>query len=278
MADEFAVLETPTETPAPAEPPKAAEQVTPQVTSPVTAEAESVLAKLESMGINPETAATIVQKAQAADKMAYLIENNPRAIFEEMEKNSPEIFKKALDTASDLYLERYEKPDGQSGTKSSVADSPVVKALESKIANLENRLTAESTQKQFQERLKSYESRREEYISKLPTDTPEFDKEYLRMKTDRLISNDPRAINAISQGNYIELAKQFQRATELLAADKKTTQAQQEQARAAQRGTSHPEFAPGPELAIKPDDIDAKDIWGDAGLARDVQKISTRKR
>jgi hypothetical protein len=273
MADEFAEL--PTETPAvPAEPPKAAEPVV----SPVTAEAETVLAKLDSMGINPENAAAIVQKAQATDRMAYLVENNPRAIFEELEKTSPELFKRALDEATNLYLERNPQPDGQTGAKSSVADSPVIKALENRIASFESKLSAENVQKQFQERLKSYESRREEYIAKLPQDTPEFDKEYLRMKTDRLISLDPKAVSSISQGNYIELAKQFQRATELLAADKKTTQAQQEQARAAQRGNSHPEFAPGPELTVKPEDIDSKDIWGDAGLARDVQKVSARKR
>lgn len=280
MADEFSELTT-SPTPATEQPSSAAVSTdtakaveTTKAETVTVSEAEQTLSKLESLGLTPENAQQVMTKAQLADRISYLVENNPRAFMEEIEKASPETFQKVIDQASDIYLERFGKSEGQTSTKGSDAESPQVEALRKQLQTLQGTIEQDRNQKIFAEKKQQYESKLESFISALPATVTEKDREYLRLKTNKLMTEDTGGFQRVMQGDYLPLAKHFQKASSFLTADTKVAQDQQAQARDKVKASAQPEVPSGPESVVR---SSTTDIWGGDEFERDVRSALKKK-
>ncbi len=103
-------------------------------------------ATLDTLGITPESAPGILQKAKNFDATVDLMLNNPNLLLDELEKMDPGAAKRLLDKATDRYIERYGDKDSETdrtaGDKSKEL-SPDAKKLLTRLEKLETERNAE---------------------------------------------------------------------------------------------------------------------------------------
>lgn len=236
--EELEVAATPPASATPVDPPAAAapaevktdppaEASKPQFTE---ADVESYR-QLVEMGITPQTAAQFKAAKEQMEFLPQLLRSpdGRRQLLDEIQKHDPETYKGLLDYASDRWFSELPadaKADSGNGspsrtTSSSPTMDPRITSLESQIQSLVADRNSEKSAKQQEAITSGYNHSVEAMLAKLPDSVSSRDKDYIRLKTNELVWRDPKAMNAISKGVYVDVPTYFSKASGLVTAETK---------------------------------------------------------
>jgi len=170
---------------------------------------------LAELGITPESAPELTKKAQAFDVVTGLLETNPRLFLDEVEKKFPGQFQKLITEASDRFVAMHEDLSGGEGGESKAGKTaPEVAKLERLIADLKVRLDKNDSKEQQAVQESRTTELRTAFEGKLKTlldhpvlkDIPARDKKAFAALTRESLSNDPKASENVSKGDFRDLA------------------------------------------------------------------------
>jgi len=233
--EELEVAATPQATATPAEPvaqetsaappPTVTEESKPQFTE---ADVESYK-QLVELGITPQNAAQFKAAKEQLDTLPQLLRSpdGRRQLLDEIQKHDPETYKGLLDYASDRWFNELPadaRNDSGNGSPSRSANStptmdPRITQLQSQIESLVQERNQEKTAKQQEAISTGYNSSVESLIAKLPESVSSRDKDYILLKTNQLVWNDPKARNAVAKGVYVDVPTYFSKASRLVTAE-----------------------------------------------------------
>lgn len=270
-------------------PPKPAESaVTPAVTEPVvetpappnfTDQDIQTLRAFADAGITIQNYQQLVQANQLVQRLPDIIKTNPRVLTAEIAKADPQAYRNLLETVSDEWWEVIGKNDPRNnnsaqGNASSVTSSPDprIEQLQSQLQGLISERNQEKTVRQQEAVFTGYKTAVDNLLAKVPENVPDTSKDYIRLKTQELIYNDPQARDRIAKGIYVDLPKYFAEASAKATADIKASAGKEHERRAGVESRGGKEITPAAE-AVNGTSTDgpAQDpIWGDAGIARDI--------
>jgi hypothetical protein len=187
--------------------------------------------QLVEAGITPQNAAEFRAAKSALDNLPTLLKspNGVRALMTEIQKNDPEAYKTMKETVSDLWFEDLppEVREGKSsgnGSESrtvSTATNPVIERLERQVNALVEERTKEKTEAQQRTILTGLNSSFDNLIAKLPAGVSDRDKDYIRLKAERLLWSDATAAKRVNQGVYLDVPTYFSKAASLVTAETK---------------------------------------------------------
>jgi hypothetical protein len=215
----------PAETPAPS-----AAEAAPAETKPSFTEADvEAYKQLVDMGITPANAAEFKSAKSALDNLPMLLKNNPDLLLDEIEKNDPELHKQLLDKVSDRWFNRLpaDVREGRSNGNSSEsrtassASNPVIERLERQVNALVQERTQEKTEAQQRNIIGGLNTAFENLVAKLPAGVSERDKDYIRLKAERLLWSDASAAKRVNSGVYVDVPTYFSKASSLVTAETK---------------------------------------------------------
>jgi hypothetical protein len=231
--------------------------------------------QLVDMGITPQNAAEFKAAKQALENLPLLLKNNPDLLLDEIEKNDPELHKQLLEKVSDRWFNRL-PPDVREGKSNgngsesrtvSSATNPVIERLERQVNALVQERTQEKTEAQQKTILSGLNTAFENLVAKLPAGVSERDKDYIRLKAERLLWSDATAAKRINQGVYVDVPTYFSKAASLVTAETKAaaTAANDKRAGVEARGErTIPNAAENVNGTTSEPEGHGKDrIWGD---------------
>lgn len=217
----------------------ATSQATSEVMQPQVAESPKFTdADVESYnqmvaaGITPQTYQEFVTAKRSLDNLPVLMKNNPDLLLDEIEKNDPELHAKFVERVSDRWYRNWVKThpeeaqngNGQNGRASSTSVSdPRIDQLQSTINALVQERQQEKQTQQFRQVREGYDKTVDSLMARIPKEAAltEAEKEFIVLKTERLIASDRAAQDRVSKGVYVDVPKHFKAAVERLTADKK---------------------------------------------------------
>lgn len=271
--------------------PTAEAPVTPVVTEPkieapaqpqFTEQDVATLRTFADAGITIENYQQLLQANQLIQKLPEIIKTNPRVLTAEIAKADPQAYDNLLEAISDEWYEvkgrKLEKQQTANGGASSTVTS-VDPRMESQLASLQSQLQSliqernqEKSQRQQEAVFSGYKSTVNGLLEKLPEGVPETSKDYIRLKTQELIYNDPQARERVAKGIYVDLPKYFAQASAKATADTKASADKEHARRAEVESRGGKEITPAAEAVngTASDGPQEDPIWGSAALARDT--------
>jgi hypothetical protein len=274
--EELEATATPPATVTPVETPVATPPAVPAETKPQFTETDvEAYKQLVDMGITPQNASEFKAAKQALENLPMLLKNNPDLLLDEIEKNDPELHKTLLEKVSDRWFNRLpsdvrEGKSNGNGSESrtvSSATNPVIERLERQVNALVQERTQEKTDAQQKIILSGLNTAFENLVAKLPAGVTERDKDYIRLKAERLLWSDGNAAKRINQGVYVDVPTYFSKAASLVTAETKAaaTAANDKRAGVEARGErTIPNAAENVNGTTAKQDGHGKDpIWGD---------------
>lgn len=201
-------------------------------------EANEALDKLAEMGITPDSAEGIMQKAEAFGNVLNLLQNNPGSFLMELEKNDPKAFNGLLDRATDRYLELHPPSSAAGGGGSGGAGAgsagasrgeqdPVtveLKALRERLDARDQRDSENDSRQRLSSIKTQYEEKVTGLLGKLTELTPR-DRKAVRALVNESVSLDKQALVEINRGQFTSIAKHLQTVMTEWTADTKNASA-----------------------------------------------------
>lgn len=270
-------------------------QVTPAATEPVApatpqfTEADAqTLRTFADAGITLTSYQDLLQAKEIVNKLPELLKTNPRLVTAEIAKADPTAYRNLLTAVSDEWYEvigQYEsKNTPTNGVASSTATSAPNPQLEQRlneqsaqIASLIAERNQEKSERQQASMVSSYNKAIGDLMGKLPEGVPATAKEFIELKTQRLIWQDVAARDRVSKGIYVDVPKYFAQASAQATADIKAATDSEHNARKGVEARGGKEITPAAEAVNGTQAGPNEDpIWGDSGIARDVSAALKR--
>ena len=248
--DETAPAVTPVETTKAAASEAVVEETKPQFTdADVTA-----YQYLRDKGISVDTAEQFIQAKAGLDVLSQALEKNPKAILDELWKTRPDIAENVEEVFSDAWYERKGKrmatETTQNGSVSRTTTSepdPRIDKLTREMDALKQEKLQEQSVRQQAEIKKTYDTSFDALVAKLPKEVPEEKRDYIRLKAEKLLWQDPQAQARVRQGIYTDVPKYFAEASRRVTAETKTAADKAHEARAAVESNAGKEIIPAAE-------------------------------
>ena len=236
------------ETPAAAAP--VAEETKPQFTEQDVAAYQSLV----DMGITPTNAQEFKAAKQAMDSLPQLLKTNPDLLFDEIQKNDPELHDALLEKVSDrwfdqkgkrLYEQQQANPSGSRTEKSESAQDPRVSQIEREWNAFKANQQQAQVASQHAQNTENFNKALDGLVDKLPKEVPEDKREFIRLKAEKLLTSDPTARQRINQGVFTDVPKYFAEASRRVTADTKTAADKEHEARKGVESRGGREIIPG---------------------------------
>lgn len=258
---------------------KAAEAVA--ETKPQFTEADvEAYKQLVDMGITPANAAEFKTAKQALENLPLLLKNNPDLLLDEIEKNDPELHKQLLEKVSDRWFNRLpadvregkSNGNGSESRTASTTPNPMIEKLERQVNALVEERTQEKTAAQQKAILGGLNTAFDSLDAKLKEKgVADRDRDYIRLKAERLLWSDTAAAKRVNQGVYVDVPTYFSKAASLVTAETKNaaTEANTKRAAVEARGErTIPNAAENVNGTSNQEEGHGKDkIWGDLSPA-----------
>jgi hypothetical protein len=230
---------------------------------------------LVDMGITPQNAAEFKAAKTALDNLPALLENNPDLLMDEIEKNNPALHKQLLERMSDRWFNRLPpevKNANGNGSSSRTAESapaadPRISAIEAKLDRFIQKENQEETARKQAAISDGYKNSLDGLLTKLPESVSQRDKDYIRLKANEMMWNDPKARDRIAQGVYVDVPTYFAKASSLVTAETKAASQAEHDRRAGVESRGSKQIPPAAEnvngASVKPEGHGKDPIWGD---------------
>lgn len=183
------------------------------------ADAQETMDVLAQMGFNKSNVHQLVQQGQSLQTINYWLQTNPKKFFDYLETVNPEMFEKAIDAASDFYLERHppNSDDTAQGSRSRAAASdisnhPAMRAMQARLDRVEQERREEKAANQLAAAKQGYEQKVDslfktnEGLKKLPA----RDQKALKAMLYSSITQDRAAVERIQSGVYGDIPRHLQ--------------------------------------------------------------------
>lgn len=251
----------------PNEAPKSAEPAQPAQPNPVDKDAAEVGRIILDSGYSKEQLNDLLQAPGALNQLRYMVENDPKAFQQMLERASPELGARFLDQMTNLYLERY---GNESGNETPADGKPAVGSeVQDQLRLLQERID-QSEQKERQREqaahLATVESRYNARVDDLFKMVPKeltltkSQEKALRSELQAELNSDPSARQRVLNGNFVDVPLKFQSLVTDWVNDQKAQQtALEDQRKQIQSGAGN-NFLSGPAQALMPTDTSA-DSW-----------------
>ncbi len=282
MADE-ATLKDITASP---NPPVAADAKEPVADVPVAviaspdAEAAEIGRILLDSGYNRTQINDMMQAPTALASLRHLITENPQELINLLDRTSPDAAKKLLDTAADVYVNRYGKDTPKGSDKGKDANPELMSEVES----LRNELNSFRTQRdQEQARLamsqvkSRYDNRVEDLFNQLPKEVnlTKSEVKALRARVDADLAADPTVVQRVANGNFVDVPYKFKAVLDEFTSDRKAAAQAADDRRKGVVSNAHGEFSNGPN-PFMPANHDFAGTWDDteAAFAKAIEQAA----
>lgn len=228
--------------PAPAPEPKPAEAAPEPAKVADTDAAELGRILLES-GYTKDNVNDILQSPQALASLRYMIENNPSEFLNTLERANPAAGEKFLESMADTYVKRYHKEPAApaKGAEAAAGLMTEVEALRADLNQVRTERQAEQQRMVMAQVQARYNGRVDDIFGQDAVKSLGLTKSEaraMRAQLDKELASDPSVVQRVSNGNFVDVPRTFQRIVEEWGADRKAAAAavKAEREGAANRG------------------------------------------
>ncbi len=249
----------------PNEAPKSAEPAQPVVSSnPEAAEIGQIIL---NSGYSKEQLNDLLQAPGALNQLRYMVENDPKAFQQMLERASPDLGARFLDQMTNLYLERY----GQDAVTEKDADGkPAIGAeVQEQLRTLQERIN-QSEEKERQREQSAYlatiesryNSRVDDLFKQIPKELnlTKSQEKSLRRSLQAELNDDPQARQRVLSGNFVDVPLKFQSLVTDWVNDQKAQHESLEAERKKVQSGASANFLSGPVQALMPKET-SSDSW-----------------
>lgn len=267
-------------------PPAAGSTTVAEETKPQFTEADvEAYRTLTEMGITPQNAAQFKAAKEGLDNLPKLMKSPAglRALMDEVQKADPEAYKVMTDVISDRWFEDLpasQKTSGN-GSVSRTAESAPDQRLDSlitEVKSLREERQQERTEKENARINAGWNKAFDELESKLPEGTTERDRDYIRLKAEKLLWSDTSAQGRVNKGVYIDVPKYYAEATKRVTAETKAAANGEHARREGVQTRAAREIVPAAENVNGARDSESKDIWDDKQMGREASALFAGKK
>lgn len=241
--------------------------------------------QLVDMGITVANAAEYKQAKVALENLPVILRSNADMFFDEIQKSDPALHDALLERVSDRWYNQkgrhiYEKQQNGSGSRtaeSAPTEDPRITQMQQTIAGLVAERNQEKTLRQQEVITDGFNKSIGGLLAKLPEGTSEGTKDHIRLKTQELIWKDSPARERAAKGVFIDVPTHFAKASRLVTAETKTASKEETARRTEVEANGRREVTAAAENVNGTAPGEDKDIWGEKGMMRDVEKAFTKK-
>jgi hypothetical protein len=213
----------------------------------------------------------IMQAPTALASLRHLISENPQELINLLDRTSPDAAKRLLDTAADVYVNRYGKKDDPKGSDKKEPNSELMSEVESLRTELNSFRTQRDQEhaRMAMAQVKSrYDARVEDLFNQLPKDAglTKAETKALRARVDAELAADPTIVQRVSTGNFVDVPHKFKAVIDEWSSDRKAAAQAAEDARKGITKGASPEFSNGPN-PFMPANLDFAGSWDDTEAA-----------
>lgn len=245
------------------------------------AEASEIGRIMLESGYTRERINEVLQAPQALQSLRYMIDNDPQALLQNIERVSPKSGEKFLEKMADVYVERYgdrsrqPKGNGKEASSELMAEVDALRGEVAQFRTQKEQADARAAMAQVQSR---YNARVDDLFGQIPKEV-EFTKSErtaLRALLDKELANDPTVVQRVSSGNFVDVPMKFKSILDGWAADRKEAAEATKSARERTKDGAFADFSNGSNpLSL---DIPGKtfDSWESTedGFARALEQAS----
>ena len=162
--------------------------------------------------------------------IGYLLNNNPKLLFEEIEKTNPAAAQKILEVASDMFLDRIPPDKKATGTQAQGAQGANAELLD-RIQKLESSIKEQNqanANAAAQQRRAATEKAYKDHMGSLLDQEPvkklgltKVEERFVRLSVNQAIGEDPAALKRINSGVYVDVGQQLKKALDEVSAERK---------------------------------------------------------
>lgn len=240
--------------------------------------------QLSDMGITVETAKQFKEAKNALDNLPLILKNNPNVLLDEIAKNDPALASQLEEVISDRWFARYQREHPEDSGKNGVsrttpsAPDPRVDDLTREVKALREERQQERTEKENARITQGWNKAFEELEAKLPEGTTARDREYIRLKAEKMLWQDGQAQGRVNKGVYIDVPKYYAEATKRVTAETKAAANDEHSRRSNVRDNASKEIVPAAENVNGSRDTESKDIWDDKQMGREAAALFAGKK
>ena len=239
--------------------------------------------QLVDMGITVQNAAQFKEAKTALDNLPLILKNNPNVLLDEIAKNDPALANQLEEVISDRWFSRYQREHPEENGKNGVsrttqsAPDPRLDTLINEVKSLREERNQERTEKESARINQGYEKAFDELEAKLPENVTARDKEYIRLKAQKMLWQDGSAAGRVNKGVYIDVPKYYAEATKRVTAETKAAATSEHERRSNVRDNAAKEIVPAAENVNGSRDSQSTDIWDSKEMGREVAALYGKK-
>jgi len=240
--------------------------------------------QLSDMGITVESAKQFKEAKTALDNLPLILKNNPNVLLDEIAKNDPALASQLEEVISDRWFARYQREHPEDSGKNGVsrtnpsAPDPRLDSLINEVKSLRDERQQERTEKENARINQGWNKAFDELDAKLPEGTTARDREYIRLKAEKMLWQDGQAQGRVNKGVYIDVPKYYAEATKRVTAETKAAATDEHSRRSNVRDNAAREIVPAAENVNGSRDTESKDIWDDKQMGREAAALYAGKK
>lgn len=266
-------------------PPATGSTTATEETKPQFTEADvTAYRQLSDMGITVETAKEFKAAKVALENLPLILKNNPNVLLDEIAKNDPALASQLEEVISDRWFARYQREhpedngkNGGSRTTQSAPD-PRLDTLINEVKSLRDERQQERTEKENARITQGWNKAFDELEAKLPEGTTTRDREYIRLKAEKMLWQDSSAQGRVNKGVYIDVPKYYAEATKRVTAETKAAANGEHERREGVRERAAKEIVPAAENVNGSRDTESRDIWDSKEMGREAAALFAGKK
>jgi hypothetical protein len=220
--------------------------------TPVDADAAEIGRIILESGFSKEQINQLLEAPGALQAMKYQIESDPVEFLRTLSRSNPQLAQKFQESLVDDYVAKYAPKDTppKAGGRAPAQDS----ALMDEVADLREKLNSVTTEREREKHLAAmaqvkarYDARVDDLFNQLPQglNLTKAESKALRAQLQAELSEDPQAVQRVSNGNFVDVPRKFQSLVEGWAKERKDAADAEKAKRERASKLASPEFTNG---------------------------------
>ncbi len=223
----------------------------PAKAAPVDADAAEIGRIILESGYSKEQLNQLLEAPGALQAVKYQIESNPVEFLNTLARSNPQLAQKFQESLVDDYVNKYAPKDN--GNRN--AGKPAANTeLMDEVAELREKLNSVTTEREREKHQAAmaqvkarYDARVDDLFGQLPEglNLTKAESKALRAQLQAELSEDPQAVQRVSNGNFVDVPRKFQSLVEGWAKERKDAADAEKTKRERAKSLASPEFTNG---------------------------------
>ncbi len=220
--------------------------------APVDADAAEIGRIILESGYSKEQLNQLLEAPGALQAVKYQIESNPVEFLNTLARSNPQLAQKFQESLVDDYVTKYAPKDN--GNRNAGGKGQPNTELMDEVAELREKLNSVTTEREREKHQAAmaqvkarYDARVDDLFGQLPEglNLTKAESKALRAQLQAELSEDPQAVQRVSNGNFVDVPRKFQTLVEGWAKERKDAADAEKTKRERAKSLASPEFTNG---------------------------------